>query len=407
MPNVVFAVPYAMDTTMRFVRAVASLPEVRLGIVSQDAADRLPEDLRVRLAAHARVADALDAGALLAGVRSVARDLGGRVDRLLGILEQMQVPLAQVRERLRIRGMDVEEARNFRDKARMKELLRAHGLPCARHMLAADALQAQGFARAAGFPLVVKPPAGAGARQTVRVSDEHELAAHLRSFPPSPEKPVLLEEFMTGVEHSFDSIHRHGEHVFHSISRYTPSPLEVLETPWIQWCVLLPRRIDVPEYEDIRAVGRRALAVLGMHHGMTHMEWFRRPDGSLAISEVAARPPGAQFTSLISWAHDHDFYQAWARLMVFDEFDAPERRFACGAAFLRGQGSGRVADLDGLEAAQRELGGLVVEAKLPVRGQSPTNTYEGEGYVVLRHPRTEVVEDGLKRLVSLVRVRLG
>ena len=93
--------------------------------------------------------------------------------------------------------------------------------------------------------------------------------------------------------------------------------------------------------------------------------------------------------------------------MVHEEFEAPERRYACGAAFLRGQGSGRVVDLEGLEAAQRELGGLVVEVKLPVPGQTPTNTYEGEGYVILRHPRTEVVEEGLKRLVGLVRVHLG
>jgi hypothetical protein len=37
-----------------------------------------------------------------------------------------------------------------------------------------------------------------------------------------------------------------------------PSPLEVMENPWIQWCVLLPRHIDSPEYASIRDVGFRA-----------------------------------------------------------------------------------------------------------------------------------------------------
>ena len=46
--------------------------------------------------------------------------------------------LGEVRQRLRIRGMDAETAKNFRDKARMKEILRAHDLPCARHRLCAS-----------------------------------------------------------------------------------------------------------------------------------------------------------------------------------------------------------------------------------------------------------------------------
>ena len=199
-----------------------------------------------------------------------------------------------------------------------------------------------------------------------------------------------------------------GLPVFHSISRYAPTPLEVMEAPWIQWTVLLPREIDGPEYEDVRAAGVRALQVLGMFSGLSHMEWFRRPDGSIALSEVAARPPGAQFTSLLSWAHDRDFYAAWAELMVFERFDPPARVHATGAAYLRGQGGGdRVRAVHGLEAARDALGDLVVEAKLPQVGQPRASSYEGEGYLILRHPETAVVEDGLRRAVATIRVELS
>jgi len=68
--------------------------------------------------------------------------------------------------------------------------------------------------------------------------------------------------------------------------------------------VLLPRENKGPQYDEIRRVGARALEVLGMQTGLTHMEWFRRRDGSVAISEVAARPPGAQITNLLSHAHE-------------------------------------------------------------------------------------------------------
>jgi hypothetical protein len=192
-----------------------------------------------------------------------------------------------------------------------------------------------------------------------------------------------------------------------SISVYAPTPLQVMETPWMQWTVMLPRSIEGPEFEAIRRAGPAALSTLGMVNGMTHMEWFRRDDGSIAISEVAARPPGAQFTSLISWAHDRDFYSAWADVSVFERFDPPERRYATGAAYLRGQGAGVVSGLSGVEELQRELGELVVEARLPQPGQAKSSSYEGEGYVILRHPETAVVEAGLKRVVERLRVELG
>ena len=407
MPNVIFAVPYALDTTVRFVRGAASLPGVRLGILSQEPLERLPEDLRRGASAYERLKDALDAGQIAEGVRAIARRWGGEVDALVGILEQMQEPLAEVRERLGIPGMDVETARNFRDKARMKDLLRASDLPCARHALAESAQAALTFAEDCGYPLVVKPPAGAGAVNTCRVDSREQLEGYLRTLPPRAGAPVLLEEFITGQEFSFDSVSVDGRHVFHSITRYFPTPLEVMENPFLQWAVMLPRRIDGPEYEPIRDAGPRVLDVLGMRTGLTHMEWFRRADGSIAISEVAARPPGAQFTTLLSYAHDRDFYRAWGQLVSTGTFDVPERRFAAGAVFLRGQGSGRVVGVHGVEEAQRELAELVVEARLPRVGQPRASSYEGEGYVILRHPETEKVEAGLRRLVGLLRVELG
>jgi hypothetical protein len=144
-----------------------------------------------------------------------------------------------------------------------------------------------------------------------------------------------------------------------------------------------------------------------MTTGLSHMEWFRRRDGSIAISEVAARPPGAQITTVISRAHDFDFLRAWARVMIDGVFEAPPRRYAVGAAFLRGQGQGRVRAIHGLDLVQRELGSLVTDARLPAPGQPASPSYEGEGYVILRHEETAVVERALQRLIGVVRVELG
>lgn len=393
---------------MRFLVAAATLPDIRFGVVSHEPVESMAAKVAAgggRLDGLARVENALDPDQLESAVREVARQMGGEVDVLLGILEPLQEPLAQVRERLGLSGLDFEAARRFRDKSYMKEVLRSHGLPCADHRLARSPEEALVFGRER-LPVIAKPPAGAGAMNTFRVEQMDQLESLVQTIRPSLERPLLLEEFVKGDEYSFDAISVGGDHVFHSISSYAPTPLTVMETPWIQWTVLLPRSIDGPEFGSIREAGPAALTALGMKTGMTHMEWFRRADGSIAISEVAARPPGAQFTSLISYAHDRDFYKAWAEVSTFESFEPPTRSYAAGGAYLRGQGAGSVVGVEGVSELQDELGDLVVEARLPQPGQPKASGYEGEGYVILRHPETEVVAEGLQRVVSKLRVRL-
>jgi formate-dependent phosphoribosylglycinamide formyltransferase (GAR transformylase) len=405
MPVVMFAAPILSENAARMIAAIAALPDVRTGVISQAPLEDLPLPVRAHVS-HWRVADVLDAAQLESAVTQLEARLG-TADRLVAAYEQLQVPLAEVRERRGIAGMRAEAARNFRDKARMKSLLREAGLPCARHRLVSTVSDALDFSREIGFPLVLKPPAGAGAQATTQVHDEPALRGAVAAAAPSRDRPVLLEEYVAGTEHSFETASIAGRPVWHSLTHYYPSPLEVLRNPWIQWCLILPREVDEPRYDDIRSAAFRALQVLGMETGLTHMEWFRRPDGTIAISEVAARPPGAQIMTVMSRAHDFDAVAEWARLMVFGEFHAPARRYAVGAAYLRGQGNGRVTAIHGLDQVERDLGSLVVDFKLPTPGQAPTGSYEGEGFVILRHPQTAVVQQALQRLISTVRVELS
>ncbi len=401
-----FVAPYLLDTTTRFVEAAASLPEIQLALITTEPEDRLPPGLRFRLAAHWRVDDALDAGQIAWAVEGLAGQLGP-LQRLIAVLEQLQVPVAQVREHLGIPGMDPGTARNFRDKAEMKTVLRAAGIPCARHRLAESAASAADFASEVGFPLVVKPPAGAGAKSTFRLDDAQDLRAWLDTVPPTPQNPAMIEEFLTGQEGSFDSVMIDGQLVWASISNYLPTPLEVLRNPWMQWVVLLPRDISGPEYDEIKKIAPEALRALGLKTGLSHMEWFRRPDGSVAVSEVGARPPGAQITSMLCYAHDFDLYTAWSRLMVDGTFDPPERTWSAGTVYLRGQGAGQVRAVHGLDRLSPETIALIVDERMPHAGQPSSGSYEGDGYLTVRHPDTAVVTAALKEIVTTVRVELG
>jgi biotin carboxylase len=404
MRNVIFAAPFPLETTMRFARAAASLTDVRLLGIAQTAPTGKDRQL---FADVVEVEDGLDTAQLCEAAR-ILEGRHGDIHRILGILEPLQVQLGEVRRELGVPGTSPETADLFRDKARMKDELRRHGLPCARHRLIRSWADAESFVGEVGLPIVLKPPAGMGCKATWRINTLDELRAALRALHAAPDHPALAEEFLRGREFSFETITLGGDVHFQSCSRYFPSPLEVTQTPWIQWVVVLPRDIDGPEYADARALGVRAIKALGLETGMTHMEWFRRDDGSLAIGEIAARPPGAHIVLANSYAHDTDMYKAWARAVVDDAFDGPfERKYAVGVAFLRGVGHGRVLRVTGVEQANERFGHLVVDSRLPVRGAFRSDSYEGDGYVIVRDPDTEVVKAAMKDVIETIGVEYG
>jgi hypothetical protein len=92
--------------------------------------------------------------------------------------------------------------------------------------------------------------------------------------------------------------------------------------------------------------------------------------------------------------------------VLLDRFDPPEREFASGCVYLRGQGRGQVRAVHGVEELQRRLGYLVVEARLPVPGQPASSDYTGEGYVIVRHPETAVIRDAVQQIVDEIRIEL-
>lgn len=239
------------------------------------------------------------------------------------------------------------------------------------------------------------------------MDEAEQLSELLAHNPPHPNRPIQLEEFVVGEESSFETFSVDGKPYWHSLSHYYPSPLTVMTNPWIMWRMVLPREIDEASYDDVREVGYQALQALGMTTGVTHMEWFRREDGRIAVGEIAARPPGEQIVMMINRAHDVSFYAMWAQLMVQDTFEVPRtRRYAVGTLFLRGIGGGRVKAVHGLQEVQALYGEMVTDVQIPQPGQPAGVSYEGEGYLILRHSQTEKVKEALDFIASRVRVEM-
>ena len=67
-------------------------------------------------------------------------------------------------------------------------------------------------------------------------------------------------------------------------------------------------------------------------------------------------------------------------------------------------GRGRVLRLENVDAVNKKIGKYVAEAKLPVVGAPKSDSYEGDGFVVVKHKDTDTVKDVLKYIIENVRV---
>lgn len=406
MKHIVVVAPYFGANMVHALRAFANLEHTKLGVISQEPVEHLPVDLRAKLGGHYKVADAQDAGQLAQAGRAFIKEWG-RVDKLIGYLEQLQVPLAEARDLLDLPGMRAAVARNFRDKNRMKQVLGQANLPVARQQLISCYDDVVAFIARVGFPIILKPIDGLGSRGTYRVEDQQSLSTALNKLMPSSSKPIQAEEFVRGEEHSFETVFVEGQPVWSSSTYYLPGPLQVMEHEWMQYCVLLPREEEPDHVKRFKPYNFAALKALGLEHGISHMEWFNRPQGGV-ISEVGARPPGANIMPLNSAAYEVDMWAKWARLEVHHEWEMPERKYAVATAFLRGQGRGDVIRaVEGVEAAQSMVKGMVWAHKLPTVGQLHSSHYEGDGWVILRHPDTQRVVEALRAVVTTIKVVVG
>ena len=415
MPHVVFIAPHFLENTNRYVAGFCGLDDVTVSVISHDPESSIPAALRPRVAGHYQIRDSYDPEQLFTAAKAISQGVG-RIDRLAGALEELQQPLATVREALDIEGLRPAVAQSFREKDRMKEVLRAHGVPVARSVLARSPGDLLAFARDVGLPIIVKPQAGLGARSTYRVESAEDLAALERNgVVPTATRPLQIEEFVRARERTCETVTIKGKVVWRSGTRYEPSPLEVLETPWKQYCVVLPREEADDELARFHPVNEAALTALFGASGstaagtaLTHMEWFLTSNGRALVNEVGVRPPGVQIMPLMSLAHETSFWNEWAKLIALDAFDPKPRKWATGAAFLRGQGDGdRIVSVEGIEAVVEALGDTLVELRTPKVGQPRASGYEGEGIATVRHATTAGVERALLTVIRGIQVRYG
>ena len=405
--NVIFVEPSFPYNQREFVRALHATGANVIGI-GERPAESLGAELRGWLGDYLQVHSVVHEPSLLQAVKAVQSKLW--VDRLEATVEAHIMAAANVREATGIPGTSPATAWLCRDKPAMKEALRRAGIPCAQSTRARSPQDARDFAASVGFPLIIKPPAGAGASGTWRVDTQDSLEHVIHECGLADGRAIAIEEFVEGHEGFLDTLAIRGEVVHEFITHYYPNVLEAMRERWISPQMVTTNRIDSPGYAEVREMARDVIRILNIGTSATHMEWFAGPKG-LRFSEVGCRPPGVGQWDVYNAANDFDLYFEWACAIVHGRtHQKPSRRYSAGMIALRPERDGYISGYSGVDEISRRYGDCIVAAHLPVPG-TPTQPIE-EGYMAnawmrVRHPDYDQLRSIMNEIGETVRVHAG
>jgi len=370
---------------IQYTRGLAEVGATVYG-VGDAAREALPKEVRPYLHDYLQVPRIMDEDDVIERVTAWMR--GKEVDRVLANWEPLVILAARIRERWGMPGMSTDAVRGFRDKELMKERVRAAGLRVPRSRRVRTEREIREAAEFIGYPLILKPIAGAGSADTYRVGDKAELDRVIPLMRGVQE--ASCEEYVEGEEFTFDTVCVEGKPVYENIAAYLPKPIEMRSLEWISPVIITVREMYQPRLNPGVELGRNVLGALGMGTGFTHMEWFLTPKGEAVFGEIGCRPGGGHIVDQMNYTSDIDLFREWARVACWGAFEAPtERKYNAGIIFKRAQGSGRITRIEGLGDWLREAGKWCVEEQLlrpGTRRRDWKQTLLSDGHVMVRHP---------------------
>ncbi|WP_433892570.1 ATP-grasp domain-containing protein [Streptomyces sp. CA-111067] len=320
--------------------------------------------------------------------------------------EQCIVAAAHLRQLRGLPGLRVDAAHRYTDKHAMKNALDAAGLPVAAHRLVHHADEIPAAAQALGWPVIVKPRAGAATWNTFVVRSEAHLKELVAAGAFDARVPDITGRFHAG--HALDSLHEaadgflveafldladeyfvdlyvhEGEVLLAAPGRYDQPLLRTVGSA--SYDTVLPP--DHPEARAVTDLARRAAAALGAQTGAVHCEILRTTDGRLHVGEAAARPGGDCITELTGLMFGIDVPTALAALAVGERPALPtEPHYPALTAVMIAAPPGTVTRVATAETIAQRPG--VMSATINLRPGEPVpataGTVTGAGRI-LYHP---------------------
>jgi biotin carboxylase len=237
-----------------------------------------------------------------------------RFDRIVALDEFDLQTAAEIREHMRIPGMGITTAANYRDKLAMRTSARDADFLVPRFCRVLNYDELREYMDSVPAPWLLKPRSEASSLGIRKIEAPEQLWRALDELGDR-QSYFLLEEFVPGDIFHVDSIVSEREVVFSVVHQYGRPPMQVMH----EGGVFTTRTVDrnTREWEELTALNAALAPSLGMLRGVAHAEYIRgHADGRFYFLEIAARVGGAFIADLVEVSTGVNLWREWARLEV-------------------------------------------------------------------------------------------
>lgn len=225
------------------------------------------------------------------------------------------VPTAsRVAFELGLPGLPWEVAEIATSKYLMRKVWEEKGVPSVRYRKTEGFAEFEQAVSELGFPLIVKPcdSRGGGCRG-IRQIDENSDLKEAYAFATSfyQDESLLVEEFVTGLEHSLEVIVYEGRSHIIAVSDKVKSPLPYR----VDDTILYPSIEPEENMAAIQDAVERSVSSIGMTEGMAHVELSMTERGPV-LFELGARCGGGAPAPLVPYLTGVDEFKEAVRIAL-------------------------------------------------------------------------------------------
>ena len=298
------------------------------------------------------------------------------IDGVLSDQSDMIAPVvAQVAEALHLPTWGYQNALDFTDKARMRELYKRLGLPVPLSAATTTLQEAIDAANTIHYPIVIKPADAFASRGVFIIYDEKELRElYASSQDCSRSKNVIVEQYISGPQYFCQGLVEDGELTLYAFSNRYYFNIPHLAIPYTN---AFPAQISKSLQDRMSDMFSKVVNQAHIPFGHVWAEWiYNEETDTLYIVETAIRGAGAYVTShLLPAAYGVDSQPYLVKAAMGDSkgifknqhFDHKAAAFYC---FLlpegeveRVEGMDKVANIPGV--VQTNLKPICVGDKIP------------------------------------------
>ncbi|MDP2719101.1 MAG: ATP-grasp domain-containing protein, partial [Dehalococcoidia bacterium] len=248
-----------------------------------------------------------------------------RINGVMTLANDVPLTVARVAEELGLPGITVASARLASDKLAMKEKFSSDGVPVPEFREVFSSKDVAGAANDWGFPVVIKPVDGRGARGVLRLIPSTDLDwAFTRARDISEQKRVMVERFIEGLQLSTESMVYQGQCYTASWSQRNYEFLDRFAPYIIENGGVLPADLSNEDIDSVEKIVAQAATSLGIENGSVKGDIVMDKDGPKVI-ELAARLSGGYLaTDQIPLARGVDLVKQTIKLALGESLDVAE-----------------------------------------------------------------------------------